>query len=143
VKGRLGIFLAGALVIWGVVVGAACLFWSDQAEAILLCSIMALSLCLVPTVATLIWSFWGMGQNPDQQLLAALGGTGVRMFFVLGVGLLLSVSVHFLEQHKGLFWLFVGVFYLSTLTLEMGLLLRAQSVLQPTSEGNKATSLPE
>ncbi len=142
-KGRLGKFLGGALVFWGVASGAACLLYPEQRPAVLVCSTIALGVCLIPTLITLVWSMWGLKQSPEQQLVAVLGGTGVRMFFVLGAGLVLSLSLPVLREQQGPFWILVGIYYLATLALEMALLLRAQSGMTAAVEAKKSTAPSE
>jgi hypothetical protein len=125
VKQRLAWFLAGALAFWAVATGVAILFWDDVAVAL---SAVAALLCLLPSVATLLWSAWGMEQSPEQQLTATLGGTGVRMFFVLGVGLLLTHTVPWVAVRQQSFWLWLLVFYLFYLMLEMVLLVAGRNL---------------
>jgi hypothetical protein len=131
-----GILLLGTLLLWLVTLGVACLLWPDEQLALLQLSSTALGLCLVPTVLTMLWASWSSGQDPEQQVVAALGGTGVRMFFVLGVGLLLSSSVPYYQEHFRDFWIWVLLFYLATLALEMTLLVRArtQDLARPTEK---------
>lgn len=140
-KKQLGLFLTGAVAVWGGAFVLAWLLWSDYRESLLPCSLTAMILCLVPTVLTFLWSSWGLKNNPHQQLLATLGGTGVRMFFVLGVGLLLSMAVGFFRENQLQFWLWILVFYLSTLALEMALILRAQAHMAKPNGTGSPTSL--
>src|SRR5262249_61032147 len=60
--------------------------WSERETAY---SAVAVALCLIPTTLTLLWSGWAFRQTPDVQLVSVLGGTGVRMFFVLAARLAL------------------------------------------------------
>ncbi len=84
----------------------------------------AMLLCLVPGVLTLLWVGWSGGKNPQMLVLVALGSTSVRLFGVALAGLLLVNMVPlFGEQEVFLIWLLV--FYLFTLALEMVLLLKA------------------
>jgi hypothetical protein len=84
-------------------------------------SIVASLLCLVPTLATLVWASRPGNQLPEHQMLMILGGTAVRMTVVFGVGLLLYYTVPTFERMS--FWIVVLVFYLFTLSLEIALLL--------------------
>jgi hypothetical protein len=129
---RLGLFIAGAVAIWATTVAPASVLWPDAWDSTLTCSLAAMGLCLFPTVLTFLWSSWGLKRTPDQQLLAVLGGTGVRMFFVLGLGLLLTTTVAYLREHRIVFWLWVLGYYLATLALEMVLLVRAQTGMEKT-----------
>jgi hypothetical protein len=85
---------------------------------------LAALLCLMPATAVMAWSQWAFRKGGDQQLYAVLGGGGVRMFFVLGAGFLLSEVLGWYRGQIG-FWIWLGVFYLSTLALEIVLLLRS------------------
>lgn len=91
-------------------------------ESALIYSAVALLLCLLPTVATLLWAGWAWNTTPEQQLTMILGGTGLRMTFVLGCGLLLYSAVPYFAQQS--FWVWLLVFYLLTLALEMVLIVK-------------------
>jgi hypothetical protein len=119
VKKRLGLLLAGSLTFWLLAAYPAHLRWGDSAVVY---SAVALLLCLVPTTATLLWAGWALEQSAEQQLGVVLGGTGVRMIFVLGLALVLHYSVPYFQQQS--FWVWILVFYLVTLTLEMVLIVR-------------------
>jgi hypothetical protein len=82
----------------------------------------ALLLCLVPAAMTLLWAGWALKKSPEQQLALVLGGTGMRMFVVLGAGWALFALVPYYHEHNG-FWAWLLVCYLFTLALEMALLL--------------------
>jgi hypothetical protein len=146
---RLGLFLAGAAAIWAITFAIAWAgiltsggeVWSEQLTALLVSSLAAMLLCLIPTTLTLLWSSWGLKQTPDQQLAVVLGGTGIRMFFVLGLGLLLSQSVPLLRERQIIFWVWLLIYYLATLALEMVLLVRAQALTRAQGTGSP-TSLP-
>ena len=81
-----------------------------------------LLLCLLPAAATLVWGERALRQSPDRQLILVLGGTGVRMAFVLLAGWTLYRWVPYYHQQSGfLIWLLVC--YLFTLALDVTLLL--------------------
>jgi hypothetical protein len=122
--------------------GLANVLWPDDRPATFVCATTALVLCLVPAVATFLWTSWGMKQSPEQQLTAALGGTGVRLFVVLGIGLLLTTTVPYLEQHLEAFWLWVLGCYLTALALEIFLLVRAQHLDLANQQRQTAPPLP-
>ena len=85
-----------------------------------------LLLCLVPGVATLVWGEHALRQSPDKQLILVLGGTGVRMAFVLLAGWMLFLWAPYYQRQAGfLIWLLVG--YLFTLALDLTLLLTGRS----------------
>jgi hypothetical protein len=84
----------------------------------------ALLLCLIPAAATLAWAHWSLGGSPEQQLTLILGGTGLRLFFVLGAALVLTRLV---PHYQGLgFWIWLVVFYFFTLALDLVLMLSAR-----------------
>jgi hypothetical protein len=81
-----------------------------------------LILCLAPGLATLIWGERALRQSVDKQLILILGGTGVRMAFVLLAGSMLYLWVpYYQRQPSFLIWLVVS--YLFTLCLDMTVLL--------------------
>jgi hypothetical protein len=99
-------------------------------------------LCLVPTSLTMLWAGWARDQSPHRQLAMLLGGTGLRMVVVLGAGLLLSphypaAVIEGLRLAAGptwtppseltvtSWWVWLMVFYLVTLALEVGILAAA------------------
>jgi hypothetical protein len=122
----LGVLIAGTLAVWAAAAYPARLLWGDSA---VLFSATAGLLCLVPTAATLIWCQRSFRGAPQWQLLAVLGGTAVRMLFVVVAGLVLFLTVPE-YQHKR-FWLWLVAFYLLTLTLEMILITRGVATGQP------------
>lgn len=81
----------------------------------------ALALCLAPATVTLLWGERALRQSADQQLLLVLGGTGLRMAFVLLAGWMLHQFVPYYQRADFLIWL--AVCYLFTLTLDVTLLL--------------------
>jgi hypothetical protein len=82
----------------------------------------ALLLCLVPAVVTLLWGERALRQTAEKLLIVVLGGTGLRMAFVLLAGWALYRWVPYYQEQSGfLIWLVVG--YLFTLALDMTLLL--------------------
>jgi hypothetical protein len=96
--------------------------WWWYGELALIQSGVALALSLVPAVATLIWADRVWKNSPEMQLLAALGGSGVRMAIVLGVGACLYFQ--YPETFSAAFLVWLLIFYLVFLALEMTLLLR-------------------
>ncbi len=82
----------------------------------------ALLLCLAPAIVTLVWGERALRQSADKQLILVLGGTGVRMAFVLLAGWAFFRYVPFYQRQPSfLIWLVVG--YLFTLALDMMVLL--------------------
>jgi hypothetical protein len=94
-----------------------------------------LLLCLAPGIATLIWGERALRQSADKQLILVLGGTGVRMAFVLLAGSMLYLwTPYYQRQPSFLIWLLVS--YLFTLTLDMIVLLLGRP------EGESDISVP-
>ena len=120
---RLATLLGGSFAFWVLLAIPGSYVWGESA---LVCSALAAALCLVPTALTLAWASWASNQSPDQQLVMILGGTGVRMFLVLGSALALYYTVPYLSDRLG-FWVWVLVFYLFTLALEMALVLSGRA----------------
>lgn len=122
-KKRLGLLVAGTLGTWLLAVYPAHALGGEPAVVY---SLVAVALCLLPTSGTLLWAGWALDQTTEQQLALLLGGMGVRMAFVLGGGLILYSTLPYFQQPA--FWLWVLVFYLLTLTLEMVLILKDRPV---------------
>jgi hypothetical protein len=137
---RLAWFLAGAILLWaGLVLGLRGRDFAPDTAVIT----VAAGLCLVPSLLALAWASWSVGQTPEQQLLATLGGTGVRMFIVLAVGLVLTSTVpYFAERQQG-FWISVLVFYLLYLALEVAILLIGRPFSREPLASAEATRSPE
>jgi len=125
VSKRVGTLIVGTLILWVVVAYPAFLLGGESG---LLLSASAAGLCLIPTALTLLLDGWSGGQPPEQQLVVAMGGTGVRMGVVLGAGLLLYLTVPFFARQG--FWLWILLFYLFTLALEMVLIVRGKMVAE-------------
>jgi hypothetical protein len=116
---RLVLLGAGCSVVWLLAAGLA--WWLGGTEGLIQSAVAAL-LCLIPAAVTMLWCDLAVGSAPEQQLMAVLGGTAVRMAFVIVAGLVLSRNVPVLN-HDG-FWLWLVGFYLTTLALEMVLVVR-------------------
>lgn len=110
---RLTYLLLGSLGLWAVLCYPA---YTQMGEQAVIHGTTALVLCLIPTSFTLVWASRRPKPTPTEQLMLVFGGTGLRMGFVLGVGLLLYVCLPYFQQTS--FWLWVLVFYLYTLALE-------------------------
>ncbi len=123
---RLGLLLGVSLLAWGAVAYPA---WILGGERQVVFSAVALGLCLLPAALSMTWAEWALRKAPEQYLLTVLGGTGLRLFVVLGASLALgSMSSYF---RGGGFLLWILAFYLFTLTLEVVFLLAGR-----TSPGN-------
>jgi hypothetical protein len=118
---RLLYLFAGCAAFW--VLTALPARWLGGGDAAVACSGTAVLLCLVPAALTLAWASWALKQDGQQQPLVVVGGAGVRMFFVLAAGLVLTQMVPFYQEQAGPFLLWLGAAYLFTLALEVGLIL--------------------
>src|SRR5437868_5807907 len=92
-------------------------YWTGG-DLVLVYSGTAMLLCLVPGALTLVWAAFASRLHHDQLLVMVLGATGVRMFGVLLIALLLYLYVP-LYRTEGGFLVWLMVFYLFTLALEM------------------------
>ena len=114
---NVNLLIVSTLMCWALVAYPARLLWGESA---LLFSATAAALCLVPAAMSLLWLQNGLKGDANQQLLAVLGGMGLRVVVVVGVGMILYHSVA--EFYYQRFWVWVIFFYLFTLALEMMLL---------------------
>ena len=114
--------VAGTLGLWA---GLAAVAWLLAGDVALLHTAVACALCLLPNVATMLWCHYAFGGSPEQQLGAVMGGTGIRLVIAVGGGIALSRSVAVFAAPSFLIW--VIVFYLATLALEIVLVVRRQT----------------
>ncbi len=114
----------GAAVLWLILAAPA---WLLAGERGLADTALACGLCLAPMTATMLWCHWALHGAAESQLLAVLGGTAVRLVVVLAGGIGLFHAVEGLHRPAFLIW--VIVFYLTTLTLEIVLVVRRQEGL--------------
>src|SRR4051812_28923610 len=82
--------IAAAAAFWVLAVVPARYVWGDVAAVH---AGVAVLLCLVPAVATMLWIGKTFRTDPQQATLTAMGGSGVRMFVVLIVALLLYMKL--------------------------------------------------
>jgi hypothetical protein len=129
VKRSLAVLLGGTVALWAALAYPA---WLLGGESALLFSGVAAFLCLVPALATLAWSSWALHGPPQRQLAAVFGGMGVRMLGAVGVGILLYNFVPKLGHSAFLIW--VIVFYLATLTLEIAVLLGRRPAVRRSAQ---------
>jgi hypothetical protein len=128
---RLLLLALGGLAFWVVVAlpARALADSSEQAEQAVAFSGVAVLLCLVPAALTLLWAAWALKQSPEQQLVAVMGGTGVRLFVVLLAAWVLTRTAPYFREHG--FWLWLAAAYCATLALEIALLLVGRVPAQP------------
>src|SRR5262249_611035 len=110
--------IAASAAFWLLAALPARYFWNDTAA---LFAGVALLMCLVPAVLTLLWAGYVSKRDPRQATLTALGSSGVRMFVVpIGALLLYTQVPPFQNDASFLFWVVAA--YLFTLTVEVLLL---------------------
>ena len=81
-------------------------------QAMIFC-LTATFLCLVPGVLTMIWIGATSRQDPQQASLKLLGASGLRMFVVLSVAVLLYFQTPWFQgQDSFLFWVLGAYLYL-------------------------------
>ena len=112
------LLLGGTAGLWLVAAYPAYLLGGSEG---LVYSGVAALLCLLPVVGTLVWAARALHGKPEQALAAVLGGTGLRLVAVIGAAVSLHQTAPYFHNRGFLVW--VVVFYLVTLTLEMCLLL--------------------
>jgi hypothetical protein len=120
---QLGLLLVSSLALWLLLAGPA---WLLAGTSALVDTAVALGLCLAPMTATLLWCHWAFGNAPEQQLLAVMGGTTLRLLVAAGGGIALFHG--FEALHRPAFLIWVIVFYLATLTLEVIVVVRDQNL---------------
>jgi hypothetical protein len=133
------ILVAGSLAFWVLIALPARALLNDPEDAsrVITYSGTAVLLCLFPALLTLWWSSQALRRDPQQQIVAVLGGTGLRMFSVLlAAWVVTSWFPYYSEVSFGI-WLLIA--YLFTLALEMSLLLASR---QPASAESQQLSAP-
>ncbi len=116
---KLLLLFGGALVFW-LLIGLPAHAFGGGYPALIF-SGAAVLLCLPPMAATLVWVAWAQTKSVQDQLVAMAGGTGLRMFFVLGGGMVLFLAVPYFRGQV-VFWIWVLVAYLATLGLDVVLM---------------------
>jgi hypothetical protein len=118
-KKRLFLLVGSCLLLWFLLAGPVFVGLGEQQ---LLFSAVAAGICLLPAAATMFWCELSVGKTPEAQFAVALGGTAVRMVFVVGLGMLLYFGLSGFRSAG--FWLWVIGYYLVTLVIEVVLLAR-------------------
>ncbi len=113
-------------VVGGVIFGAISLGigYSFSEQAALVQGGAAFGLTFVPAAATLAWVLFSYRTSPELQLMASLGGSGVRMAIALGGGFLLTQSQP--QAFDAGFWFWILLFYLTFLAAEITFVVRQQ-----------------
>jgi hypothetical protein len=125
VTSRVGVLIAGTLGFWAVAFLPARFLFGETGVVY---SLVALLLCLVPATLTMLWAHYRPVSTPQQQVLLVFGGTGLRLGFVLGGGLVLSALWPYFRVPP--FWIWLLLFYMFTLTLEVLLLSKKQPAVK-------------
>jgi len=135
----LGYFLAGSLAGLAVLEGISYARGGyslggefNQREAILsaICVAVAGTICIIPTLISLGLTLWSRGRSAPEQLMAVMGGMGLRMGLVLMISLPVFVKVpQFREtrERELEYWAAVLISYLGTLAWETFLAARAKA----------------
>jgi hypothetical protein len=118
---KLIVFVLGSLAFGVIALSAGYAIWGAD---MLIQGGTAFALAFVPGVLTFAWVVLSNRSAPDMQLLASLGGTGVRMAIALGGGYLLTAAEPQLFDTP--FWYWLILFYLGLLAFEITLLVRQQ-----------------
>jgi hypothetical protein len=136
--------VAGCLAFWLLLALPARAFGAP--DGVLLGTLALAVLCLVPAAITLVVADRFTGTTPENRALISLGSNGFRLFVVLGVALALHANVPFFHELPG-YWMWLVVFYLFTLALEIGLILasarRADDQATPNTLGARAAQAPD
>ncbi|HEV3142468.1 MAG TPA: hypothetical protein VGZ47_01135, partial [Gemmataceae bacterium] len=82
-------FVLGYVAGW-LAIGGFC-YWRWHKDG-LICAAITGGICLLPTAISLAWSLLAARRSGSEQLLAMMGGMGLRMLFVLAASLLIFVS---------------------------------------------------
>ena len=118
---KLLVFVLGSLAFGIIALSAGYAIWDADT---LVQGGVAFALAFFPGVLAFAWVVLSYRSAPDMQLLASLGGTGVRMAIALGGGCLLTAAQPQLFDMP--FWYWLILFYLGLLAFEITLLVRQQ-----------------
>lgn len=115
------LFAAAGLLFGAIALGVGLSLWPDSA---LVQGGTAFALTFVPALLTLTWALFSYRSAPEFQLMASMGGSGIRMFVALGGGFLLTQSQA--ETFGASFWFWILTFYMSFLAAEIAVIVRQQ-----------------
>jgi hypothetical protein len=132
VKQRLLLLLGSCLFLWLLLAGP--VYWLLGSQQLLF-SAVAAGVCLIPAAGTLILCELAFGKSPEQQLAAVMGGMGIRMLFVLGLGMTMYYGLPGFKS--GSFWLWIIGFYLVTLAAEVTIIVRRQAPVDGRQQGTR------
>ena len=120
-SGRVGQLLGITVFAWLLLAFPAKWIWG---EGMLLQSAVAMGLCLVPGAGILALAGQLQHKSPEWRMGVTLLGAVARMGFVLGAGAVLYKTVEGLAENG--FWIWLLLFYLFTLGVEVWLILQAE-----------------
>lgn len=118
------VFILGGLAFGGASLGIG---YASFGEETLLQGGTAFGLAFVPSMITLAWVLFTYRSSPEMQLVAGLGGMGIRMAIALGGGMFLTQARP--DDFREAFWYWLALFYLVLLAFEITLLVRQQPKL--------------
>jgi hypothetical protein len=129
----LGLLIAGSFVWWLVLAYPANRLGGSEA---LIYTVVACLLCLAPTAGTLLLAEWAEQRAPGNWMLMLLAGSGIRMAVVIGAGLVICLAglPGLAAVNVVAFWIWVLVFYLFSLALEIVLVLSGRKAQQGVGE---------
>lgn len=124
-----GLLVAITLVCWVIATGPVVWItgWQGVGTNTLACVV-----CLIPAAFSLLFGLWSLNQNQNWQLLAILGGGGLRMGVVFLVAATLAWRLGWAGQHLILFAGLLVFYYLTTLATETLVLVRLWRPRQPS-----------
>ncbi len=138
-KARVGWLIFGTITLWVLLAVPARRLWGDESAV---CGAIAALLCLVPSAATFLWAVSNPGRTPDQQLLIVMGGSGIRLFTALAGALVMMALAPELFERGG-FWVWLLIFYLFTLALEMTAILKGREAGKVPGDAGNAPKLAD
>jgi hypothetical protein len=113
------LFITGAIAFGALSLAGGYAWWDMDA---LIQGGAAFGLAFVPAAGTLAWVLHTYRTTPQLQLMASLGGSGLRMAIALGGGLLLTSELPHMFHTP--FWGWLAWFYLVLLAFEITVLAR-------------------
>lgn len=126
----LGTVVAGTLAVWTL--SAVPVFLVGGSQAMLTSAVAGL-VCLLPGAATLALGLWSSTRDFRWQMVAILGGMGMRMVAVLAAALVLLLGVPWFVEQRALFLILLVLYYLANVAAESYLLLQRYRPRRPIS----------
>ena len=123
------LFVLGGLLFGLAALGVGYAVWQEIA---LVQGGTAFGLTFVPAALTLGWALYSYRSSPEMQLMACMGGSGVRMAIALGGAYFLTQAQPDIFSSALFFWLLV--FYMTFLAAEITLVLRKKPTPQAPAQ---------